>query len=111
MKFENKYTITALSFLFGFFFLHPMTMVLGHLMHIVRTTGWSIGINALISEFYSSFSLNMLPWGLLSGILSGIIGCFFEVLKVQNESLKIANDTKNKFFSVPPHFEWVTNFN
>lgn len=103
MKILNKRNAFIASFLIGFLIVHPLAMVVGHIMHEIDEPGSHISMNQILLEIVQTYSLEMLPWGIVFGILCGFAGYAYVSLKLQKELLQKANASKDKFFSIIAH--------
>lgn len=72
----------------GYFFFHPLVMLLSFLMSVRDAPLGMANATAVSTVIIRSFSIEMLPWSLSFTLLNGIIGMYYGILKAE----KLARD-------------------
>ena len=70
----------------GYVVIHPLFMIVGHLMH----QGNILTGRSLHDAFFSSFSFRMLPWGFTIAFACGIIGYLYRRIRLNEDLLRNA---------------------
>jgi len=65
----------------GYFFFHPLVMLLSFLMSIRDAPLGMANTTAVSTVILRSFSIDMLPWSLSFTLFNGIIGFYYGILK------------------------------
>jgi len=65
----------------GYFFFHPLVMLLSFLMSVRDAPLGMVNTTALSTVIMRSFSIDMLPWSLSFTLFNGIIGFYYGILK------------------------------
>ena len=65
----------------GYFFFHPLVMLLSFLMSVRDAPLDMANATAVSTVIMRSFSIDMLPWSLSFTLFNGIIGFYYGILK------------------------------
>jgi len=65
----------------GYFFFHPLVMLLSFLMSVRDAPLGMANVTAVSTVIMRSFSIDMLPWSLSFTLFNGIIGFYYGILK------------------------------
>ena len=65
----------------GYFFFHPLVMLLSFLMSVRDAPLGMANATAVSTVIMRSFSIDMLPWSLSFTLFNGIIGFYYGILK------------------------------
>ena len=65
----------------GYFFFHPLVMLLSFLMSVRDAPLDMANATAVSAVIMRSFSIDMLPWSLSFTLFNGIIGFYYGILK------------------------------
>ena len=65
----------------GYFFFHPLVMLLSFLMSVRDAPLGMANATAVFTVIMRSFSIDMLPWSLSFTLFNGIIGFYYGILK------------------------------
>ena len=65
----------------GYFFFHPVVMLLSFLMSVRDAPLGMANATAVSTVIMRSFSIDMLPWSLSFTLFNGIIGFYYGILK------------------------------
>jgi hypothetical protein len=78
----KKIPIIAISgALVGYFFIHPLIMLLSHFMSSVSHPMTGFVYSSISSEVFRSFSISMLPWSIAFAIFSALLGFLYGKIK------------------------------
>jgi diguanylate cyclase (GGDEF)-like protein len=73
MKFKMVVLCSVLGGLLGYFILHPLFMIIGHLMLESNFIHKQSVFDIIVTQFFHSFSLKMLPWNLAFAIAGALL--------------------------------------
>ena len=83
MKFKMIVLCSVLGGLLGYFILHPLVMIIGHLMLESNSIHKQSVFDMIVTQFFHSFSLKMLPWSLAfvigGALLVNLIGYIMQM--------------------------------
>jgi hypothetical protein len=85
MKSKSLFKWFLIGAFSGYFAIHPLFMGVGHLMGPDSCTGHS-----LYEVIFESFSLQMIPWGLLISFTCGLIGYLYGRIRWNEDLLRNA---------------------
>lgn len=84
MKLKPYYKYCVIGILVGFFFFHPLAMLISHFMANHVGPEISTTKDSITSLLHRSFSLPMLPWSLSFALFNGVIGIYYGAIKETN---------------------------
>ena len=65
----------------GYFFFHPLVMLLSFLMSVRDAPLYMTNATAISTVIMRSFSIDMLPWSLSFTLFNAVIGLYYGILK------------------------------
>jgi hypothetical protein len=84
MKLRFSYKCCIIGALIGFFFFHPLVMLLSHFMAPHNDADAISALKIITSVILKSFSFVMLPWSLSFVFFNGVIGLYYGKAKQEN---------------------------
>ena len=84
MKLRFSYKCSIIGALIGFFFFHPLVMLISHFMATHNSADAIPVLKNIISVVMQSFSFTMLPWSLSFAFFNGVIGLYYGTMKQEN---------------------------
>lgn len=103
MRRQRTGTYAVVGGTVGYLVLHPVVMMVSHLMVASRVDANCILPGFPIGEIFQAFSLEMLPWSLSFAIFGMVTGYLYGKVKQEEVLLREANATKDKFLSIIAH--------
>ena len=88
MEFKFRFKYVFLWAVAGYFFFHPLTMIIGSFMLEPYESFIRAVPDTVVSQAAASFSLRMLPWSLSFAILNGLVGWFHSTIKLREQEIR-----------------------
>lgn len=101
LKLSIKYAIIGI--VFAYVFVHPAVMIISHAMMEPRLNHHHTLLEIIREELAMSFAIRGWFWGAVFAIFCSIIGYLHGKVRENEQALRVANVTKDKFFSILAH--------